>query len=214
MLAVRKALMIVGIDDIGWCCDWRAFTKREAWALITSLCLHVLLFLLLDSGISRAGLSSSVGRVLQVRITSTSAEGANVVANDSPRWTKAPPDSDEHVPNTSRWSGRPELFSLGQKTWLANELDAPLSPLDQDFISPAEALPSQTSGNIDLALLINEDGQVVWLRINSSDIDERGTQLVEKLFRQTKFTVPTKDGRPVRALLNIFFQISEAQNPY
>ena len=86
---------------------------------------------------------------------------------------------------------------------MADALDAQLQVIVEPNVEPDYGFADDVGGQVVLGLLIGTDGSVVWVGIESSEVDQPTTDYLVRAFGGTSFDVPTFRGRPVYALLRV-----------
>ena len=81
---------------------------------------------------------------------------------------------------------------------MADALDALPQVIVEPNIEPDYGFADDVGGQVVLGLLIGTDGSVVWVGVESSEVDQPTTDYLVRAFENTSFEVPTSEGGRVR----------------
>lgn len=97
-----------------------------------------------------------------------------------------------------------------RRIWHRSELDAPPRPLAELELEPAEGFPVYVSGSATFLLLIGDDGSVLWVTADRSDLDAETTTDISRRLQRARFTPPEAQGRAVMTVMKIEVNVKPA----
>lgn len=171
-------------------------------ALLASLALHGLLVAWL---LTRQSAASPETQLL------TGAGGLSVLFSEPMKAVVVKPFSDAsrlaltspHSPANSKRGGK-YLYS-------ASELEVQPSPLGEIKIAREDEFPPSASGYAELLLMISELGEVKWVGVDASDLDQFIIQQVLQSFSDARFSPGRTSFGPVVSLIRVQVDISKSQ---
>lgn len=125
-----------------------------------------------------------------------------------PKLPKFPIDASKLTPASSppidrKWEGK-YLYS-------ASELEVQPSPLGEIKIAREDEFSLDASGYVQLLLIISESGEVKWVGVDASDLDQFIIQQVLQSFSDARFSPGLTSSGPVVSLIRVQVDISKSQ---
>ena len=134
--------------------------------------------------------------------------------------TSPPPKAMEHQHETENVVGFAEMpgelatlqppANDRRRIWHRAELDEPPRPLADLELEPAEGFPVYVSGSATFLLLIGDDGSVLWVTADRSDLDAETTTEIARRLQRARFTPPKAQGRAVMTVMKIEVNVKPA----
>jgi hypothetical protein len=103
-----------------------------------------------------------------------------------------------------------------RQTFFSGELDTPLEQINHIEIEPEYGFSDDAKGILKLILVIDETGKPQWVVTDETALDASTTSYIIEAFKQTLFSQPSINGKPVKAILRIELTIGEmlTSNPH
>lgn len=90
-------------------------------------------------------------------------------------------------------------------------LDRPLNLQTELVLEPAETFPNTVSGRIELNLLIGEEGNILWIGTEYSDVDLTTLQFITERFSKARFSKPTVAGLASKVMIRVEILVGAAK---
>lgn len=126
-------------------------------------------------------------------------------------WRDLPPSSTElssKLP-TDKLPIAETYFPPGETAFGSEDLDSPVKVITEPDLEPPKGYPKDVHGVATLTLLIDTDGHVRWVNLDSTDFKAEINERITEAFSKTLFYPPYKNGKPVRAVFKIQINIGE-----